>query len=63
MTRPTQLDTTYVNRSVELPYGLQVSEVEKGVAETYRLFHGIKTVIYNAILPLEGDVFASYVDQ
>jgi hypothetical protein len=41
MTRPIQLDTTYVNRSVELPYGLQVSEVEKGVAETYRLFNGI----------------------
>jgi len=54
MTRPTQLDTTYINRGVELPYGLQVSEVEKGVAETYRLFHGINDfLIHDGFRPLE----------
>lgn len=38
---PTQLDPRYINRRVLLPYGLRVEEVEKAVAETYRLFHGL----------------------
>lgn len=41
VTRPTCLDPRYINRRVKLPYGLQVNEVEKAVAETYRLFHGL----------------------
>ena len=54
MTRPTHLDITYVNRRVQLPYGLQVSEVERGVAETYRLFHGLNDfLIQGGFRPLE----------
>lgn len=41
MTRPTQLVPEYVNRRASLPYGLRVDEVEKAVAETYRLLHGL----------------------
>ncbi len=41
MTRPTKLDPRYVNRRVILPYEFRVKEVEKAVAETYRLFHGL----------------------
>ena len=41
MTRPTKLDSRYVNRRVILPYELRVEEVEEAVAETYRLFHGL----------------------
>ncbi len=36
-----KLDPRYVNRSAHLPYGLQVDEVQRGVAETYRLCHGL----------------------
>lgn len=41
MARLIKLDPRYVNRRVLLPYTLKVEEVEKAVAETYRLFHGI----------------------
>lgn len=41
MTRPTHLDPDYVNRRAFLPYGLRVDEVEKAVAETYRLLYGL----------------------
>ncbi len=41
MDRPTRLDSHYVNRHVALPYGLTINKVEKAVAETYRLFHGL----------------------
>ena len=41
MTRPTKLDPRYVSPRVILPYELRVNEVEKAVAETYRLFHGL----------------------
>lgn len=41
MTRPAKLDPRYVNRRVILPYELRVKEVEKAVAQTYRLFHGL----------------------
>lgn len=46
--RPTQLDPAYINRRVILPYGLQVEEVEKAVAETYRLFHGLNDFLQNS---------------
>jgi len=48
VTRPTQLDPQYVNRRVPLPYGLLVDEVEKAVAETYRLFHGLNDYLVGA---------------
>ena len=41
MSRPTKLDSRYVNQRARLPYDLPVSEVEEAVAETYRLYHGI----------------------
>lgn len=54
MTRPTELDRRYINRRVLLPYGLRVDEVEKGVAETYRLFHGINDfLVQGGFRPLE----------
>ena len=54
MTRPTQLDPRYVNRRVSLPYGLRVDEVEKAVAETYRLLHGLNDYLVQAgFHPLE----------
>lgn len=54
MTRPTELDPRYVNRRVHLPYGLHVDEVGKGVAETYRLFHGLNDfLIQGGFRPLE----------
>lgn len=54
MTRPTQLDPRYVNRRVVLPYSLKVEEVEKAVAETYRLFHGLNDFLLNGgFRPLE----------
>ena len=54
MTRPTQLDPRYVNRRVVLPYGLSVEEVEKAVAETYRLFHGLNDFLQSSgFRPLE----------
>lgn len=54
MTRPTRLDPRYVNRSVTLPYGLTVSEVEQAVAETYRLFHGLNDyLVERGYRPLE----------
>lgn len=46
--RPTQLDPRYINRRVILPYGLQVEEVEKAVAETYRLFHGLNDFLQDS---------------
>ena len=48
MTRPTQLDPQYVNRCASLPYGLRVDEVEKAVAETYRLLHGLNDYLVGA---------------
>ena len=54
VTPPAQLDTRYVNRRVLLPYGLRVDEVEEGVAETYRLFHGLNDFfIRSGFRPLE----------
>ena len=54
MTRPTQLGPRYVNRRVVLPYGLSVEEVEKAVAETYRLFHGLNDFLQSSgFRPLE----------
>ncbi|MEI6309382.1 MAG: hypothetical protein WCP58_07055 [bacterium] len=54
MTEPTRLDPCYINRRVELPYGLQVNEVAEAVAETYRLFHGLKDfLIQGEFRPLE----------
>lgn len=48
MTRPTELDPQYVNRHASLPYGLRVDEVEKAVAETYRLLHGLNDYLVGA---------------
>lgn len=48
MTRPTALDPQYVNRRASLPYGLRVDEVEKAVAETYRLLHGLNDYLVGA---------------
>jgi hypothetical protein len=43
-----------VNRRVVLPYGLKVEEMEKAVAETYRLFHGLNDFLLNGgFRPLE----------
>lgn len=54
MTRPTQLDSRYVNRRALLPYGLRVDEVETAVAETYRLLHGLNDYLVGAgFHPLE----------
>lgn len=54
MTRPTELDPRYVNCRVHLPYKLHVDEVEKGVAETYRLFHGLNDfLVQGGFRPLE----------
>lgn len=39
--RAASLDPRYINRRVILPYGLTVDEIEKAIAETYRLFHGL----------------------
>ena len=48
MTRPTRLDPRYVNQRASLPYGLRVDEVEKAVAETYRLLHGLNDYLVGA---------------
>lgn len=54
MTRSTQLDPRYVNRRVLLPYELRVGEIEKAVAETYRLFHGLNDFLsQGGFRPLE----------
>ncbi|MGB9754262.1 hypothetical protein [Roseiflexus castenholzii] len=54
MTRPSQLDPHYINHRVVLPYGLKVTEVEKAVAETYRLFHGLNDFLQSrGFRPLE----------
>ncbi len=54
MSQPVQLDPRYVNRRVQLSYGLKVEEVEKAVAETYRLFHGLNNfLLSNGFRPLE----------
>lgn len=60
MTRPNQLDPQYVNRRVVLPYDLKVEEVEKAVAETYRLFHGLNDFLVNGgFRPLEELLLAN----
>lgn len=48
MTRPTQLDPQFVNRGASLPYDLRIDEVEKAVAETYRLLHGLNDYLVGA---------------
>jgi hypothetical protein len=48
VSRPTQLDSQYVNRRASLPHGLRVDEVEKAVAETYRLLHGLNDYLVGA---------------
>jgi len=54
MQRPTRLEPRYINRRVTLPYGLSVGEVEKAVAETYRLFHGLNDyLVESGFRPLE----------
>ena len=54
MDRPTKLDPRYVNRNVNLPYGLTIDEIEQAVAETYRLFHGVNDYLIGAgFRPLE----------
>lgn len=55
MIRPTCLDPRYVNLRAKLPYGLRVDEVEKAVAETYRLFHGLNDFLSKGgFQPLEA---------
>lgn len=55
MIRPSCLDPRYVNRYVSLPYGLQVDEVERAVAETYRLLNGVNEYLLGAgFLSLEN---------
>lgn len=41
MQPPTRLEPTFINNNVILPYQLNVDEIEKAVAETYRLFNGL----------------------
>ena len=41
MKRPAKLLPQFVNRNTALPYQLTIEEVEKAVAETYRLFDGL----------------------
>lgn len=54
MDRPIELNRRYINRHVTLPYGLTMSEVEAGVAETYRLFHGLNDyLVESGYRPLE----------
>ena len=54
LTRPARLDPRYVNRSVRLPYGLRVNEVEQAASETYRLFHGVNDFLESdGFRPLE----------
>jgi len=54
VTRPTCLDPRYINHRATLPYGLRVSDVEKAVAETYRLFHGLNDFLsQSGFQPLE----------
>jgi hypothetical protein len=50
----TQLDASYINRKVKLPYDLTVDEVSKAVSETYRLFNGVNNYLNtNGFRPLE----------
>lgn len=52
--RPTKLYPQYVNRAVQLPYDIQVSELETAVSDTYRLFSGINDFLEGAgFRPLE----------
>ncbi len=54
MERPTQLDTEYINRKVDLPYDLKIGEVIKAVSETYRLFNGLNDFLMTGgFRPLE----------
>ncbi len=54
MRLPRALDKGYVNRRAILPYGFTVEEVERAVAETYRLFHGLNDYLrQSGFRPLE----------
>lgn len=54
MERLTQLDSKYVNRNVNIPYGLTIDEVTTAVTETYRLFNGVNDFLTtNGFRPLE----------
>lgn len=54
MHRPTRLEPRYINRRVTLPYGLTVAEVEKAMAESYRLFHGVNDyLVESGFRPLQ----------
>lgn len=54
MERSTKLDLRYINKNVLLPYSLTVIEVEKAVAETYRLFNGLNEYLATSgFSPLE----------
>ena len=54
MELPRAPDKGYVNRRAILPYGLTVEEVERAVAETYRLFHGLNDYLkQSGFRPLE----------
>jgi hypothetical protein len=54
MERPTQLDSKYINRKVNLPYDLTIDEVTTAVSETYRLFNGVNNFLTTSgFRPLE----------
>jgi hypothetical protein len=54
MDYPAKLDPRYINRRVNLPYGLIIDEVVEAVSETYRLFHGLNHfLIDSGFRPLE----------
>jgi hypothetical protein len=68
MERPTNLVRQYVNLKASLPYGLTVAEIEKGVAETYKIFSGINDFLSDAgYRPLEelilGNSFSGIVSE
>lgn len=54
MKRPAKLIPQFVNRNTALPYQLTIEEVEKAVAETYRLFSGLNDFLTaSGFRPLE----------
>jgi hypothetical protein len=54
MKRPAKLTPQFVNRNAALPYQLTIEEVEKAVAETYRLFSGLNDFLTTSgFRPLE----------
>ena len=54
MKRPAKLLPQFVNRNTALPYQLTIEEVEKAVAETYRLFGGLNDFLTTSgFRPLE----------